>query len=372
MTKETEIEATPPVAQVSRDEETTEIVETVELAPLEKTDARDYEDVLAEDEDPRGAIYARHNEKRDKELDGSELTDAAKGYVEEDNPEIPVEKDTSPTIIEDQTDTEMVEVKVLGDLRNVPKSKIDAAGGVENYQIRLAAQEQMERNAHERAANEARQVAQDERERLWNEQQAAIPTQDSQEANPNPTDLPTDDQNLDILAAQHQEAMFDGDENAPSILVKLTKAAAAQAASQGQPFDQKAFAQQVKDELIEDQRKAKIVTAGHALIDLHPELNQRDTKFDPRLFTAVDDETEVVKRQHPEWEPEKIVQEAYDRVHKWKGAHKTETMDAKQEEKRAMSRPRSGTQRYTQPPPAPVPTRSDYVAKQRKLRGQEA
>ena len=74
----------------------------------------------------------------------------------------------------------MATVKILGIDRQVPQSKIDAAGGVENYQIRIAAQEQMERNAHERAALEARQAALDERERRIAASMAEIPAMDSQ------------------------------------------------------------------------------------------------------------------------------------------------------------------------------------------------
>jgi hypothetical protein len=89
------------------------------------------------------------------------------------------------------------------------------------------------------------------------------------------------------------------------------------------------------------------------------------------MFTAIDTETTIVEREHPEWEPEQVVQEAYDRIQKWKGVPKSETMSDKQAEKRAMTRPRVGTQRYTPPPPPPRQTNSDYVSQERKRRGLE-
>jgi hypothetical protein len=369
MTKETEVEATAPVAQASRDEEQTEIVETVELAPPEKeVDTRDYEDVINDDDDPRAAIYARHNERREDEIDESLETHGENNLENKGSPDI-IEEDQAAT---PRDAAEMVEIKILGDVRQVSKKKIDAAGGIENYQIRIAAQEQMERNAHERTALAERQEALDAQERRIAEATPAIPATDSQVTAPPDGSTPTDDQNLEELARQHQEAVYDGDENAPSILVKLSKAAAKQAAGQGKAFDEVAFRTQVKDELIEDQRKAATVKATQSLIKDNPELNQRDKKFDPRLFTAVDDETSVVRRQHPDWEPEKQMQEAFDRVQKWKGKPEATTLSDKQDAKRGMKRPRSGTQRHTPPPPAPAPSRSDYVAEQRKLRGQES
>jgi hypothetical protein len=357
MTTETEVK--PAIAQASRDSE--EIVETVELEQPEK----DYEDVIQDLDDPRAAIYARHNEKRSEEIEGQA------GETDESG----IETDESKDIIEATPDAathpdaaEMVEVKVLGTTRLVPKAKVDAQGGIENYQIRAAAQEQMERNAHERAALAARQAAQDERERQWAEKQAALPTLDTQTGQNNPDrSTPTDGQNLEDMARRYQEAVYDDADEAPSILATMVR----EAAKAGETFDKDAFRKQVKEDVLREQRQAKIVKAGQALINEHDELNMRSEKFDSRMYENIDQETMVVEREHPEWDPEDIVKEAYDRIASWKGntPPQPETMSDKQAQKRAMTRPKAGTQRYAPPPPPPRATNADYVAAQRKARG---
>lgn len=373
MTKETEVEAAPEPNLVSSERpDDTEIVETVEVeAPAEER--TDIEDVIATQEDPRQEIYARQKEKRE-----AEIAAQTNGFTDEieENDEIAVESEAAEAIIEPTPDPEsatppdvdeMVTVKILGDFRQVPKSKVDAAGGIDNYQIRIAAQEQMERNAHERAALEARQAALDERERRMSETRAEIPAMDSQNGQTPGRSTPTDGQNLEEMARRYQEAVYDDADEAPSILAQMI----ATASQTGQTFDSEALRRQVKEDVLAEQRQAKIVKAGRALIESHSELQHDDPSFDPRMYTAVDDETVVLARQHPEWEPDKVVQKAFETIQKWKGTPQPETMSNKQAEKRAMTRPRVGTQRYVPPPPPPRQTNSDYVAQERKRRGLE-
>ncbi len=178
------------------------------------------------------------------------------------------------------------------------------------------------------------------------EEAAAVPAMDPQTGENPDRSTPSGDQ-YEELARQYSEAVYDGNAEAPSILQRMVDHAVAN----GKSFDRDAFRQQVKEDVLADQRRSKIVKATNGLIDAHPELNERDTRFDPRMYTAVDDETSVVERQHPDWEPEQVVQEAYNRVQKWRGGHKTSTMKDKQKEKQSMSRPRASTQRYAKPPP---------------------
>jgi hypothetical protein len=377
MTKETEVEAAPEPVMASRDrEEEVEIVETVEIEqpPVE---TKDYEDVINDSDDPRADIYKRHNEKRETQIEASQAEFTPETpELEAENPDSAIETEEDPDIIEPTPQAatppdaaKMVEIKVLGDVRSVPKDKVDAAGGVENYQIRLAAQEQMERNAHERAALEARQAALDEQERRMNAATAAIPATDSQTGQTPDRSTPTDGQNLEEQARRYQEAVYDDAAEAPSILAGMVRAAAAS----GEAFDKDAFRTQVKEDVLREQRQAKIVKAGQILINSHPELDMRDPKFDPRMYNNIDTETMVVEREHPEWEPEQVVQEAYERISKWKGnpSPQPETMSDKQAAKRVMTRPRTGTQRFTPPAEPPRPTNADYVAQERKRRGLE-
>ena len=369
MTKETEV-TIPEQNFVSRDREEVEIVETVEMEAESPETEKDIKDIIEEQDDPRGEIYARFSKKRDSEIDEQRGDD-----------ETPVENEASGDIIEsdeDQSATppdadETVEVKILGDIRTVPKAKVDALGGVENYQIRIAAQEQMERNAHERRALEEREQALAAREQAIAKQEAGIPAMDSQPSQPAPSDLPASDgQTLEEMARQYQEAVYDDKEDAPQLLAAIVQKAAqtGQAMPEIEKIDKKALREEVAQEVILQQRQAKIVKAGNALISAHPELNARNPEFDERMFNAIDNETAVVEREHPEWEPEEVVQEAYDRIQKWKGIPKQpETMSDKQAAKKAMTRPKAGNQRFQQPPPPPRKTNSDYVAEQRKARG---
>lgn len=373
MTKETEIEAVEPVV-ASRDEE---IVETVVVDPPEPEPRADIEDVIATQDDPRAEIYKRHTEKRETEIKESEggFSDEPPEIEEEDeeNEQIAVENDESTTIIKPTPSRsatppdadETITVRVAGLDRQVSKKKVDSMGGAENYSIRIAAQEQMERNAHERAANEKRKAALDEQERRLAERQAAIPAMDSQQGQPPGRSTQLDGQNLEEMARRYQEAVYDDAADAPSILAGMVS----MAASTGSTFDKDEFRRQVKEEVLADQRQAKIVKASHALIDAHPELNSRDPQYDPRMFDAIDSETIVVEREYPGWEPEQVVQEAFTRIQKWKGIPQPQTMSDKQAQKKAMARPRVGTQRFQQPPPPPRPTNSDYVASERKRRG---
>lgn len=376
MTKETEVEAAPAPAMASRDEE---IVETVVVDPPAEEPRADIEEVIASQEDPRAEIYKRQKEKREAEIaeqsggfGDSELENAE---LEDENTELAVESDESEAIIEptpEPSDTppdsvEMVTVKILGDFRHVPKSKVDAAGGIENYQIRIAAQEQMERNAHEARAIAERKASLDEQERRMNAAQAEIPAMDSRTGQTPDRSTQLDGQNLEEMARQYQEAVYDDAAEAPSILARMVS----QAAQSGESFDKEAFRQQVRQDVLADQRQAKIVKAGRALIGAHPELQVKSPKFDRRMYDAIDGETVVVAREHADWEPEEVVQEAYNRISEWKGSPQPETMSDKQAQKRAMTRPRVGTQRYTPPPPPPRQTNSDYVAQERKRRGLE-
>lgn len=372
MTKETEVVAAPEPVMASRDKDDLpmedEVIETVEIDDPPAEPRPDIEDVIAIQDDPRSEIYARHNEKRDQEITESDDIDQENDQIAVENDEVVDIIDPTPEPTDTPPDSDPVAtVKILGVDREVPQSKIDAAGGVENYQIRIAAQEQMERNAHDRAANEARSQALDERDRRQAAVQAEIPAMDSQQSQSPDRSTQTDGQTLEAKARQYQEAVYDDAADAPSILVDMVQTAA----NAGTKFDENAFRQKVKEDVLAEQRQAKIVKASHALIAAHPELNQRDSKFDPRMFDAIDNETLVVEREHGDWDPDEVVEEAYQRISKWKGSPQPETMSDKQAQKRAMNRPRVGTQRYAPPPPPPRQTNSDYVTQERKRRGLE-
>jgi len=345
------------IAKAAGDE--IELDETVELEdPTPKPEPIDFEDM----DDPRMRIAKKHDEKH-------------RNFLENDESEV-VTDESADIIDEPDNDPEMVEVKVFKQTRMVDADKIDKMPGdtreerIQAYQKAQAVDQGMRDNARQRETNLSRTAALDERERLVAVQEALLPTPGATEATP-PVDLPTSqgDQSIDELARRYQEAVYDGEENAPELLAKLVKSAK----DQNTPIDEQAMITRAADELERRDRRKKVTAATTELIEDHPELNKDDDRFDPRLWTAIDDETTVVERQNPEWEPDKVLDEAYTRISKWKGdTHKTESMTDKAEAKRNMNRPRANSGRYIKPPPPPARTASDYVADLRKNRGQGA
>jgi len=363
MTKETEVKAAPAPAMRSEDRddggEAVEIVEDIEVInPVEASDD-------ATNDDPRGEIYKNHAAKREKEIaDQGDETDQIGLENAETGDRINTDDDQTSTPPDDDP---LVEVIIFEQVRRVLQSKVDKAGGLQMYQMREAAQEQMRRNAARANDLDTRETALDDRDRLT-PQPPAVPATDQHKGRP-PGDLPSDDQTLETLGLQFQEAVYDGKDNAALILTQMVKTAA----NSGESFDKDGFRRQVKEDVLASQRKVKVVKARAALIDANPQLDKtRPDKFDHRLFQAVDDETDVVERNHPEWDPKEVIAEAWKKVSKWKGGHQTETMHDKTKEKQDLNLPRSGTQRFTPPPPAPRQTNSDYVRDERKRRGLEA
>ncbi len=328
-----------------------ELVETVELE--DPTPAPVPIDI-ADQDDPRMDIAARHDEKyRNFDKNGeSEL---------ETN-------DPTDIIAGDDNEPEMVEVKIYGETRLVEKSKVDKAGGLQAYQKQQAVDAGMQDNARQRDTLDSRARALDARERQIAQQESSLPTPGANLDTP-PADPPSQgDQSIDEMAKHTLEALYDGEDNAAELLTQLVK----QAKGQEVTIDTQVLITQAADELERRTRSKKVTAATSALIDAHPALDRGHSQYDQRLWTAIDDETTVVERQNPEWEPQQVLDESYKRVSAWKGTHKTTSMTDKAADKRNMNRPRANSGRFIKPPPPPARTASDYVADLRKNRGQGA
>lgn len=331
-----------------------ELDETVVLEdPTPKAEPMDFEDM----DDPRLKIAAKHDENH-RNFD--------------ENNESDLETDDSTDIINDN-DPEMVEVKVFKKTKLVEAERIDKMPGkdrderIQAYQKQQAVDTGMQENAKQRKTLDSRAEALDERERRIASYEASLPTLDANQATPPEDPPPQGDQTIDELARTTLEALYDGEDNAHELLAQLVK----QSKDQGNPIDENVIIARAADELERRTRRKKVTAATTVLIDTHPELDKDSDKFDSRLWTAIDDETSVVERQHSDWEPQAVLDEAYKRVSKWKGdTHKTETMTDKAADKRNMNRPRANSGRFTKPPPPPARTGSDYVADLRKNRGQ--
>jgi len=331
-----------------------ELDETVVLEdPTPAPEPIDLEDM----DDPRLSIAKKHDEKH-------------RNFSENDESEL--EPDDSTDIIAgDDDEPEMVEIKIYGETRSVDAEKIDKMPGdtrearIQAYQKQQAVDAGMQDNARQRDTLDDRAKALDERERQIAKYEASLPTPGATKGQ-TPGDPPiTGDQTI-ALAQKYQEAVYDGEENAPQLLAELIQTGK----NQGIPIDENVVISRAADELERRTRRKQVTAATTALIDAHPELDKEDSQYDQRLWTAIDDETMVVERQHSDWEPQEVMDEAYKRISAWKGTHKTSSMTEKAKEKRQMNRPRAASGRYQKPPPPPARTASDYVKELREKRGQ--
>jgi len=272
---------------------------------------------------------------------------------------------------------EMITVKVNGKERQVDKAKVDAAGGVEIYQKQLAANEGL------RQLSEDRKLLDQEITRIRQEREA-LEQQMAELSRPKPDaerDLPEIDgdqlQALKQKASGFREALFDGDEDkADEILTELLIEAQKNPAT---PNDAESVVESAASKAVQmieqDNHRKSLINAFEAL-----QSDYSDIVDDPRLWNMTDAETVLVKREHPEWTPDKIMREAGDRIRQWRDTRSGEqppkpgngtTIDDKRQEKRQLSTP-SGGSRRSQPKPAPKPeTNSEYIQRLRQQRGLE-
>jgi hypothetical protein len=339
--------------------ETGELEEAVELekpAPEEEPELS-----------PREIIAQKHDKARRAEIDESKETF---GQVEKPA-ESSVDKPGDTATI-DPDEPEMVEIKVHGRPLMVAKEKVDKAGGIVAYQKEVAVMQGFKDVAAQKKTLAEREQALDEREQNLTTKEETLPKLDEKKPGEvKPTDPPEEgDQTLVDLADQYHQAYLNGDDDeARDLLLKLVAQP-----KQEKGIDPEELALQVaeKSEKIMEERSYNrdIFNAKTDLFKDHPEL-----KTDTRLYTAVDDETEIVEREFPSYTPSQIMKEAYKRVSEWKGVTKptqSTTLNDKADEKRAMNRPATSTRRADAPPKARKQTDSDYIKSLRKNRGQEA
>lgn len=357
----TQVEAVKPV-HASRDDEAIETkVVHVEQGIKEKTEAELESPPKEEVElEPREAIAQKFQEEQRNfaEDDSEKATKTAEADVINDKPAEDI----------DAPKPEMVEIKVNKRIIMVEREKVEKAGGIVAYQKEVAVMQGFKDLAAQKKILDDRTQVLDTREQSLADKESTLPKLDEPEPNAaDPKDPPVQgDQKMIQLADEYHQAYLDGhDEKARNLLLQLV----ATPKTEESRLDPEGFALQVADkaERITKERNLnrEIFTAKDDLLKKHPEL-----KTDTRLFTAVDDETNIVEREFPSYTPSQVMEEAYRRVNSWKGDHKSDSMNDKENEKRSMNRPRAGTRRVETPPPTPRPKDSDYIKDLRKSRGQ--
>jgi len=304
----------------------------------------------------RQAIAEKYNQRRHEEL-------GIEDEVEEPDKEV-------------KSEPEQIEVTINGVKKMVDKARVDAAGGVENYQKNVAANVRLQEAAQERKRIEQeRQRFYKEREELQRQQrqfeEERLKYAQSLTRQPQADKtLPPADEQSDLVSA-YNEAMFEGDTeqandllkkitaaNKPTVDIEAIKREAAQAARQSLQRD---------IQITEQQRKQREIQQANAEF----QATYPDIVSDENLYQLTNQRTITIQQEHPDWNPAKVIDEAARQTLAWKQriASASES-DERTNAKRAISSVKSGSGRaQAKPQPKPM-TNSEYIESLRRARGQ--
>lgn len=344
--------------QTTIDNEESGIQVEAKQEPLDIGGAKPEDEPQIDPSDPRAAIYARHAELRRQEVDGAAPS---------------AEAEVKPAEEEQQQDEEIT-VKVNGKERRVPRAKVEAAGGVDAYQKNAAASELL--NQASAAMRQARELEAQVSARAQQLQQQEEEIQ-RQRAQQRPAASPPEDAGaMKELARRYHEALADGDmDAADELLVKMQVARNASATPDADEIANKA-AEKARQEIERKEQQKRLQESERERMEKRDSfpIDYPDLAEDPELLVMTDRKTKEVQREHPDWSPAKIIDEAATRVRKWIGGRTaapasstTEKLDAK----RSQTTIRGGSARAANRPAPPPQSRSQYVSDLRKQRGLE-
>jgi len=314
-------------------------------------------------DDPRKAIAAKHARKQREEL----------GIEEATKPE------------PDAEDDPLITVKVLGKERQVKQSKIDAAGGLDVYQKRLAAEDRLQEVSLQKKQLEASQTRlqrEAEEFKRWQQQQIERLAQERQslaaragtQPSAQPQQGPKPDPAIKDLVRQHREALFDGDDDkADELMIKIQSYGARPPAPavNVQEIEQRTY-QRIQARLAQEQAARERTTAQQ---DFATQYN--DIVGDDRLFQMADQETIRLKSQNPSWSDRQIIMQAGHNVRQWRekmmGVERQaqpQTDFERAQAKRAMSAAKAASGRNPSRPEPKPQTPSQYIESLKAARGQ--
>lgn len=284
----------------------------------------------------------------------AELTGAEDAFTEQagDQPGIEDRQAAQP---------EMVRIKVDGEERMVPLSDI-IEQGTRTLQKESTADKRLKEVAEMRQATElrAQQV-----------ESLARQIQAQQEQNQGQQLSKQDAIDVKQQARNFMEKFMAGDEEAAvdSLAVMLGRSNATPDVTA--MIEKATLAAQQEVRNAENVRLQKEANQSHAKAKEAFSDSFKDIVSDPMLYRLADQETLQVLADHPEWDAsqdiEKILMEAGKRVREWRGSTVT---TSKQEIKRGLSKPISGTSgRMPGAPEAKPKTTSQVIVEQRRARG---
>lgn len=330
-------------------------IDIVDDKPLE-VDLDRTEEATA-DQDPRAAIYAKHKERRGQEQEGVPVgTDAAPKDAE----------DPAPQPAQD----ELVTVKINGREKKVSRAKVDEAGGLDIYQKRLAAEENMRQ-----AAEEKRRVQEYEQQLVAKAHELQRFEQEiKRRAVQQPATPPPQNQDeVKQMARRYHEAMLNGDlDQADELLIKL-QGAQKQATPDADAIARKAAAE-ARAALEQERQRDQQIRFEQERVEAVQRFEDEfsDIADDPDLREWADTKTLKISRENPQWSPARIIEEAARQVRDAIGKTVTPAeSSSKLEAKRSMTNVKGGSARAVAKPQPKPPTKSQYVESLRKQRGLE-
>ena len=328
------------------------IVETD--AELKADDTQPDEVVIDEPINERQAIAEKYNQKRNEELGVDDEEEPEANKAEPEEPEEP----------------EQIEVTINGNKKMVDKERIDAAGGVENYQKNISANMRLQEAAEERKriSQEREELTKLRRQLEQERQQYAQSLSQPKQAAESP---PVKDEQSDLVS-KYNEAMFEGDtEQANELLAQITAAnkptVDVEAIKREAALEARRALQRDNEIVEQRRRQAELQQANAEFQATYPEIID-----DPNLYELTNQTTIKLQQQHPEWSPSRVIEEAAKETIAWKhnliGGNQTE---ARTNAKRAISSVKSGTGRaQAKPQPQPM-TKAEYIKSLRQQRGLE-
>ena len=261
---------------------------------------------------PREAIYKNHDTLHRPSTQPNLST---KGYVEEQTEES-VAEDVNLEESEEGVQRQkpgpkaQVEVTVNGNTRKVDKAKVDAAGGVEAYQMMVAGQEKLRLiSAREKAVRD-QEAAFQKRQEEFEKRTLAAPAEEPERPR---TDLATsvEDQQSD-LRNQAAEALLDGDVKESVRLNALADRALLDAATNNAVRHIETTQREQ-----EAMRKANERRAGMEQGIKNFAIDFPELMADKNLMNLADNHTESIVKEHPDWSPSEVMHEAGRTVVKW-------------------------------------------------------
>jgi len=348
-------------------DEAPEIVINEKRDPIDLDAGKPEPKVETDESNPRAAIYKKHSEQRKAEGGGTVIgaenkpvdnTQDVDPGSDTDNPAKPIPE-------------EEVLVKVNGKEKMVPKSKIEAAGGIEAYRKNAAASELLNQAAAERREIETRKAQLDAQER---EIQAA--RQELQRKQADPVEKTANAEEMKGLARKYSEALLDGDmDTADALLMQMqgSRKVNTEEIAKNAAAEVRAEIRREQEEERQRQRNAEATEASDWFWREHNDIAEDET-----LRSIANQKTIDLQKANPNWSPKMIVEESALFVRDWmsnKGIGNKlpddTSKDDKLEAKRQLTVVKGGSARAVPRQAPKAPTSSQYIENMRKMRGLE-